>query len=259
VRVVGTLAVLYILLPIAVIVVLSFNKPAGRYNHTWNEFTFDNWTNICGARGLCESVGLSLRIAVLAALAATVIGALAAYAITRYRFTGRSGMNLLVLLPMAMPEVVLGASLLTLFVNAGLHLGFVTVLLAHVMFCISFVVITVKARLAMLDPSLDEAAMDLYATPWRTFRRVTLPLAAPGIAAGAMLAFALSFDDFIITNFNSGNAITFPMYVWGAARRGVPAQVNVVATMMFAVAISLTLLASLLAAQRRRRIERLRA
>ena len=253
IRVIGTLATVYLLLPIAVIVVMSLNKPAGRYNFTFNEFTLDNWTNMCGPYGLCDSVALSLQIALGAALAATVIGVLAAYALTRFRFRGQGMANILVLLPMTMPEVVLGASLLTLYVNVGIPLGPVAILLAHIMFCISFVIIVVKARLAMLDPSLTEAAADLYATPWRTFRRVTLPLAAPGILAGAVLAFALSLDDFIITNFNSGNAMTFPMYVWGAAKRGVPPQVNVIAVVIFLVVMALAVTMSIVATVRANR------
>ena len=250
IRVIGALATVYLLLPIAVIVVMSLNKPAGRYNFTFNEFTVDNWANMCGPYGLCSSVTLSLQIAFATAAAATIIGVLAAYALSRFKFRGRGAANILVLLPMTMPEVVLGASLLTLYVNVGIPLGPLTILLAHIMFCISFVIIVVKARLAMLDGQLTEAAADLYATPWRTFRRVTLPLAAPGILAGAVLAFALSFDDFIITNFNSGSATTFPMYVWGAAKRGVPPQVNVVATVIFLAVMTLAVTMSIVATVR---------
>jgi spermidine/putrescine transport system permease protein len=253
IRVIGALATVYLLLPIAVIIVMSLNKPAGRYNFTFNEFTFDNWMNMCGPYGLCDSVALSLQIAFGAAVAATIIGVLAAYALTRFKFRGQGVANILVLLPMTMPEVVLGASLLTLYVNVGVPLGPVAILLAHIMFCISFVIIVVKARLAMLDSGLTEAAADLYATPWRTFRRVTLPLAAPGILAGAVLAFALSLDDFIITNFNSGNAMTFPMYVWGAAKRGVPPQVNVIAVVIFLVVMSLAVTMSIVATVRENR------
>lgn len=253
IRVIGALATLYLLLPIVVIVIMSLNRPAGRYNFTFNEFTLDNWTNMCGPYGLCSSVGLSLRIALGAMLAASAIGVLAAYALTRFRFRGRGAANMLVLLPMTMPEVVLGASLLTLYVNVGLPLGPVTILLAHIMFSISFVVIVVKARLAMLDAGLLEAAADLYATPWRAFKRVTLPFATPGIVAGAVLAFALSFDDFIITNFNSGSSVTFPMYVWGASRRGVPPQVNVIATLIFLAVMSLAVIMSVVATVRQRR------
>lgn len=253
IRVVGLLATLYLLLPIGVIIVMSLNKPAGRYNFTFNEFTLDNWANMCGPYGLCASVSLSLQIALGTALAATVIGVLAAYALTRFHFRGRGSANLLVLLPMTFPEVVLGASLLTLYVNVGIPLGPLSILLAHIMFCISFVIIVVKARLAMLDANLTEAASDLYATPWRTFKRVTLPLAAPGILAGAVLAFALSFDDFIITNFNSGTSMTFPMYVWGASKRGVPPQVNVVATLIFLIVMALAVSMSIVATRRAQR------
>lgn len=248
----GLLTLAFMMLPIAVVIGFSFNDPAGRYNFTWNRFTTDNWSNLCGIEGLCDGVVLSLEIAVLATVIATVLGSLMAFALVRYRFKGRSASNVLVLLPMTMPEVVLGASLLTLFVNLKMPLGFTTILLAHVMFCLSFVVVTVRARLSGLDSHLEEAAMDLYATRWRTFRRVTLPLVMPGIAAAALLSFALSFDDFIITNFTAGSDVTFPVFVWGAARLGVPPQVNVVATIMFLVAISTVIVAQLITYHRRR-------
>ncbi|MCO5315218.1 MAG: ABC transporter permease [Solirubrobacterales bacterium] len=245
----GTLA--FMMLPIAVVIGFSFNNPAGRYNFTWSGFTTDNWTNLCGVEGMCGGVALSLKIALLATLIATILGTLMAFALIRYRFRGRSVTNVMVLLPMTMPEVVLGASLLTLFVNLKMELGFTTILLAHVMFCLSFVVVTVRARLAGMDDDLEEAAQDLYATRWRTFRRVTLPLVLPGIAAAALISFALSFDDFIITNFTAGSDVTFPVFIWGAARRGVPPQVNVVATIMFLVAISTVILAQVIAWRRR--------
>ena len=172
----------------------------------------------------------------------------------RHRFRGRSSANLLVFLPMATPEVVMGSSLLTLFVSLQVPLGATTILLAHVMFCLSFVVVTVKARIAGLDPRLEQAAMDLYADERQTFLRVTLPLVAPGIGAAALLAFALSFDDYIITNFNaSASSITFPMYVWGAAARGTPVQINVVGTVMFVLALAVVAVGQLLSARRRAR------
>jgi spermidine/putrescine transport system permease protein len=160
-----------------------------------------------------------------------------AFALVRYRFRARGAVNSLIFLPMAMPEVVMAASLLTLFLNMGVRLGFWTVLIAHIMFCLSFVVTAVKARVTSMDPRLEQAAQDLYAGPAQTFLRVTLPIAWPGIAAGALLAFALSFDDFVITNFTAGSTVTFPMYVWGAAQRGTPVQINVVGTAMFLVAV----------------------
>ena len=153
---------------------------------------------------------------------------------------------------MATPEVVLGASLLALFLNLQINLGFWTIVIAHVMFCISFVVVTVKARIASLDPRLEQAAMDLYANEWQTFRRITLPLVAPGIVAGALLAFSLSFDDFIITNFNSGSVNTFPKFVWVSSLRGIPAQANVIASAMFFLALAAVVFGQLVAGRRRK-------
>ena len=234
---VAVLVLAYLFLPIVVVVVFSFNHPAGRFNFAWQGFTLDAWQHPCSPAGMCDSVLLSLQIGLLATLVATVLGTLLAFGLVRHQFRGRATTSLLVFLPMATPEVVMGASLLTLFVNLGVQTGFGTILIAHILFNVSFVVVTVKARLAGLDSRLEEAAMDLYANEWQTFRRITLPLAAPGIFAGALLAFALSFDDFIITNFNSGSTITFPMFVWGAAQRGVPPQVNVIGTAMFVLAL----------------------
>lgn len=245
-------SLLYLMLPVAFVVLLSFNQPGGRFDYTFNRFTLDNWRDPCAAGGMCSSVALSLQIAVLTTLVATALGASIAFALTRHRFRARSSINLLIFLPMATPEVVMGSSLLTLFVSAQAPLGFTTILIAHIMFTVSFVVVTVKARLAGLDPSLEEAARDLYANAWSTFWRVTFPLAFPGILAAGMLAFALSFDDFIVTNFNAGNDVTFPMYVWGAARRGVPPEVNVIGTLMFVVALVAVLAGQGVAGRRQR-------
>jgi len=236
--VVAVLALVYLLLPNLVVVLFSFNKPNGRFNYTWQRFSLDAWLHPCAAPGMCESLSLSLKIGVVATLASTLLGTMIAFALARYRFHGRTASNLLIFLPMATPEVVMGSSLLTLFVSMGIPLGRTTILIAHIMFCLSYVVVTVKARIAGLDPRLEQAAADLYANEWQTFRRITLPLVAPGIAAGALLAFSLSFDDYIITNFNASNAsITFPMYVWGAAARGTPVQINVIGTAMFLLAV----------------------
>lgn len=238
----GLLVLLYMALPVLVVVLMSFNQ-GGRRGYEFRGFTFDNWANMCEPSGMCSSVLLSIQIAVLATLLATALGTLMAFAMVRHRFRGRSAANLLVFLPMASPEIVLGASLLALFVNAGFagQLGFWTIFVAHVMFCLSFVVITVKARLSGMDPRLEQAAADLYANEWQTFWRITFPLVFPGILAAALLSFSLSFDDFIVTNFNHGTTITFPMYVWGAARQGIPPQVNVIGTVMFLVALGLVL------------------
>ncbi|MFD0317568.1 ABC transporter permease [Streptomyces flavalbus] len=229
----------YLLLPNVVVTVFSFNNPKGRFNYEWQEFSLDAWKDPCGVSGLCDSLTLSLQLAFWATLGATVLGTMIAFALVRYRFRARGPINSLIFLPMAMPEVVMAASLLTLFLNMGAQLGFWTILIAHIMFCLSFVVVAVKARVMSMDPRLEQAAQDLYAGPVQTFLRVTLPIAAPGIAAGALLAFALSFDDFIITNFNSGATVTFPMFVWGSAQRGTPVQINVVGTAMFLIAVLL--------------------
>ena len=250
---VAVLALVYLLLPNLVVVLFSFNKPNGRFNYTWQRFSLDAWLHPCAAAGMCQSLSLSLKIGVAATLASTLLGTMIAFALARYRFRGRTGSNLLIFLPMATPEVVMGSSLLTLFVSMGIPLGRITILIAHIMFCLSYVVVTVKARIAGLDPRLEQAAADLYANEWQTFRRITLPLVAPGIAAGALLAFSLSFDDYIITNFNASNAsVTFPMYVWGAAARGTPVQINVIGTAMFVLAVLAVALGQLAGRRRAR-------
>jgi spermidine/putrescine transport system permease protein len=236
---VGLMVLAYLFLPIAVVAGLSVNRPSSRLSYDFNEFTWDNWRHPCATADMCDAVARSVRIGLLATVVATALGTLMAFALVRHRFRGRSTTNVLVFLPMATPELVMGSSLLTLFVAGGVPQGFWTVVIAHVLFCLSFVVVTVKARLAGMDRRLEEAAMDLYASPAQTFLRVTLPLVAPGIVAAALLAFSLSFDDFIVTNFTSGTTVTFPMYVWGAAQRGIPPQVNVIGTAMFAVAVLL--------------------
>lgn len=232
----AALALLYLFLPVIVVIVFSFNDNAGRFNFTWQGFTLDSWLNPCGVAGLCQAMTRSIQIAIVSTIVATALGTMVAFALVRHRFRGRGLTNLLIFLPMASPEVVLGSAMLALFLNVGVRTGFLTILLGHIMFNISYVVVTVKARLLGMDSRLEEAAMDLYADEWQTFRRVTLPLVTPGIVAAALLAFALSFDDFIITLFNSGNTTTFPLFVYGAAQRGIPPQINVMGTALFAVA-----------------------
>jgi spermidine/putrescine transport system permease protein len=231
------LVLLYLFLPIAVVILFSFNNPAGRFNYTWQGFTFKNWENPFGFPGLSSAIQISLEIAILSSLVATALGTLIALALVRYGFRGRGLVNLLIFMPMTTPEVVMGASLLALFVGWGVQLGFLTIFIAHVMFNISYVVVTVKARLVGFDRHLEEAAMDLGANEWTTFGRVTLPLIMPGILAAGLLAFALSVDDFVITYFNSGATTTFPLFVWGAARVAVPAQINVIGTAIFVIAV----------------------
>jgi len=230
----------YLFIPVAYTFVFSFND-SGKSNLIWKGFTLRNWQNPCGAPEVCSALSNSIKIGLLATTFATILGTMVAFAVARYSFKGRSASNLLIFLPMATPEVVLGASLLSLFLLFKINPGFWPTVIAHVMFCISFVVVTVKARIASLDPRLEQAAMDLYANELETFRRVTFPLVAPGIAGAALLAFSLSFDDFIITNFNSGTVTTFPKFVYVAAARGIPAQANVIGSSMFFLALALVI------------------
>ena len=233
----GALAIAYMLIPIGLIVVFSFNDPAGKFNFTWQGFTLSNWAHPFEITALTDALLVSLRLAALATLISTVLGTMIALALVRYDFFGRRASNYLIVIPTATPEVVLGASLLSMFLIYGLSLGFTTLLIAHVMFCISFVVIVVRSRLIGFDRSLEEAAQDLGADPFTTFRKVTLPLIWPGIIAGAMLAFALSIDDFVVSNFTAGTEVTFPLYIFGAAQRGIPVQVYIIATMLFTVTV----------------------
>ena len=249
-RVYAVLAFVYLFIPVAYTFAYSFND-SGKSNLAWRGFTTRKWTNPCGAPDVCPALVNSIQIGLAATAISTVLGTMVAFALARHRFRGRSTTNLVIFLPMATPEVVLGASLLALFLNLGVPLGTNTIVIAHVMFCISFVIVTVKARIAGLDPRLEQAAMDLYANELQTFRRVTLPLVAPGTLAGALLAFALSFDDFIITNFNSGDVNTFPKFVWVSSLRGIPAQANVIASAMFIIALVLVVAAQLLSGRRR--------
>jgi spermidine/putrescine transport system permease protein len=250
IRVYMALAFIYLFIPVAYTIVFSFND-SGKSNITWQGFTFEKWLNPCGAPRVCEALGNSVKIGLLATIFSTILGTLIAFAIGRYAFRGRSASNLLIFLPMATPEIVLGASILSLFLVLQINPGFWPTVIAHVVFCVSFVVVTVKARIASLDPRLEQAAMDLYANEFQTFRRVTLPLVAPGIAAAALLAFSLSFDDFIITNFNSGTVTTFPKFVYGAAARGIPAQANVIASAVFFIALALVIIGQVVSRKRK--------
>jgi spermidine/putrescine transport system permease protein len=229
----------YLMLPIVVVALFSFNNPPGKFNYTWHSFTWNNWRYWNGVPGIQSAIVLSLEIALIASLVATALGTMIALALVRYNFRTRAVTNVLIFLPLSTPEIVLGASLLTLFLQfTFVQFGFVTILIAHVMFCISFAVVTVKARLIGFDRHLEEAAMDLGANEWTTFRKVTLPLITPAILAAFLLCFAISIDDFVVTYFNAGTSVTFPIYVWNSARIGAPAQVNVIGTAIFVIAIS---------------------
>ncbi len=245
----AALALIFLLVPIAYTFVFSFNDSI-KSNISWRGFTLDNWTGVCSAQGVCEAFGNSVFIGVVATLAATTLGTMIAIALVRYRFRFRSGISLLLFLPMATPEVVLGAGLAAEFLGAGVPKGIGTIIIAHTVFCVSFVVVTVKARVASLDPALEEAGRDLYGSPAQVFWRITFPLLLPGIIAAALLSFALSFDDFIITSFNSGSASTFPKFVYVAASRGIPAEANVIASAVFLIAIALVIVSQVGAAMR---------
>ena len=235
------LAVIYLLLPVAIIILFSFNDPIGRRNFVWQKFSLDAWFNPLGVPGLGNAVWLSLVIAFVSTLVATILGTLMAIALVRYEFKGKGLTNSLIFLPMATPEIVMGASLLTLFVSIGnppfFPLNLITILIAHILFNISYVVVTVRARLVGFPRHLEEAAMDLGANGWVTFRKVTFPLILPGIIAAALLAFSLSIDDFVITNFSAGQTQTFPMFIYSQARVGVPVQVYVIGSIIFLVAV----------------------
>jgi spermidine/putrescine transport system permease protein len=244
----------YLILPVAVMILFSFNDPTGRSNLNWREFSLDAWFNPLGRPGLADAVRNSLIVALLSTIVATTLGTMIGLALSRYAFRGRAATNILIFLPMSTPEIVLGASLLTTFVASvqlplpeGLvfPLSIRTILIAHIMFNISFVVVTVKARLANFPRHLEEAAMDLGANEWTTFWKVTFPLILPGVVAAALLAFSLSIDDYVITAFTSGQTETFPLYIYGSQLRGIPVQVNVIGTMIFVGAVGLVLLTTL--------------
>nr|WP_233613345.1 ABC transporter permease [Leucobacter edaphi] len=243
------------MLPIAHVIVFSFND-AGRNNIIWRGFTLDNWQNPCGAPQVCTAFGNSLLVGAVATVVATTLGTLIAIALVRYRFKFRSTVSLLLFTPMATPEVVLGAGLAAQFLLAGVEKGIGTIILAHTMFCISYVVVAVKARVASLDPAIEEAGRDLYASPGQVFWRVTLPMLMPGIIGAALLSFALSFDDFIITNFNAGTATTFPKFIYVSALKGVPAQANVLASIVFVGALLLVIIVQMVNINKKKRLAR---
>lgn len=241
VPVAAMITLIYLLLPIVHVIVFSFND-AGRNNINWRGFTLSNWQNPCGAPQVCQAFGNSILVGVVATIVATVLGTMIAIALVRYQFKGRSTVSLLLFTPMATPEVVLGAGLAAQFVLAGVERNIVTVILAHIMFCISYVVVAVKARVSSLNPAIEEAGRDLYASPAQVFWRITLPMLIPGIIGAALLSFALSFDDFIVSNFTAGTENTFPKFIYTAAQRGVPAQANVLASVVFIGALLLVII-----------------
>ena len=230
------LVVVFLFLPIAVMIVFSFNNPLGRQNITWQGFTLQNYVTVWSRPDITGPLTLSLAIAAVSTLVATTLGTMMGLALTRYRFRGSGASNLLVFIPITAPEIILGAALLTMWVSFGVERGFATILISHIMFNVSFVVVTIRARLAGFNRSLEEAGMDLYADGMTTFRKVTFPLIFPGILAAALLAFALSIDDYVITLFSAGHTLTFPLWVVGVSRLGIPPEVNVLGTLILLLA-----------------------
>lgn len=247
------LALVYLFVPIAWIVMFSFNDPVGNYNIVWQRFTLDNWRNPFTETALTDAFIESLKIAAISTAVATVFGSMIALSLARYRFRGSNPLNFLLVLPLTTPEIVLGSSLAALFLDWDFSRGFTTVVIAHIMFQISFVALTVRARVRGFDWTLEQAAQDLGATPLRTFRKVTFPLILPGVLAAALLSFALSIDDFIITLFNAGALSTFPIYINGSFRIRFPPQVNVLASLILLASIALMVIGLVWGMRSRRR------
>jgi spermidine/putrescine transport system permease protein len=254
VNVAAVLGLLYLFAPIIVIVAFSFNEPVGKYNIVWQGFTLDNWASPFSDEALTDALFVSLRVALVSSVIAAVLGTMIALSLSRFRFKGSGAVNLFLVLPLTSPEVVLGGSLATLFLSRGVDFGYTTVIIAHVMFQISFVAVTVRARIRGFDWTLEQAAMDLGASPQRAFWRITFPLILPGILAAWLLSFALSIDDFIITFFNAGSLVTFPLQIFGASRVAIPPQINVLASMLLLLSIALMVGALLIESRRQRMI-----
>jgi spermidine/putrescine transport system permease protein len=254
VNVAAVLGLLYLFAPIVVIVIFSFNKPLGKFNIVWQGFTLDNWASPFSDKALTDALFVSLRVALISSVLAAVLGTMIALSLSRYRFKGSGAVNLFLVLPLTSPEVVLGSSLATLFLSRGVDFGYTTVIIAHVMFQISFVAVTVRARIRGFDWTLEQAAMDLGASPQRAFWRITFPLILPGILAAWLLSFALSIDEFIITFFNAGSLVTFPLQIFGASRVAIPPQINVLASMLLFLSVALMVGALLIESRRQRMI-----
>ena len=254
INVAALLGLLYLFAPIVVIIVFSFNDPNGKFNIAWQGFTLDNWANPFAEKALTDALFVSLRVAIISSVIAAILGTMIALSLSRYRFKGSGAINLFLVLPLTSPEVVLGSSLATLFIARGVEFGYITVIIAHVMFQVSFVAVTVRARIRGFDWSLEQAAMDLGASPQRAFWRITFPLILPGILAAWLLSFALSIDDFIITFFNAGSLVTFPLQIFGASRVAIPPQINVLASMLLFVSIALMVTGLVIESRRQRMI-----
>ena len=245
------LMIAYFCLPIAVMIVFGFNDTKGRLNLRWQGFTLTWYRDLFSIPALSTALRNSLAIAVISTAVVTALGTMLGLALGRYRFRGKGVFDLVIFSSISSPELVMGASLLSLFITLQFARGFATILIAHILFSLAFVAVTVRARVLGLDPTLEEAAQDLGADPWTTFRKITLPLLAPGIVAGALLAFALSIDDYVVTSFVNGQVETFPIWVYGATRIGVPPQVNVMGTLIFLGGVAIAVGNALLARRQR--------
>ena len=237
----AVLGLLFLFTPIFVTILFSFNEPTGKYNYIWNKFSLSGWTDPLKYPELTDALIFSLKIAVVVTAIATVLGTLMGLAMVKYKFRAKGMIGAILILPLTMPEIVLGFSLLTLFVSINWSRGFITIIIAQVMFSVSYVATTVRARIRGFDWRLEEAALDLGASPFRTFRKITLPLIAPGVVAAAMLTFALSLDDFIITYLNSGLDNTFPIQIWNMKRSKIPVQINVFSTALLVISVILAI------------------
>lgn len=227
----------YLYLPIAVLIVLSFNE--NRLATIWTGFSTKWYGTVLGNDDIIRAATNSLVVATTAMLVATVIATLAALGMAKRRFRGQDAVSALIALPLVVPEIVTAVATLLFFVLVGLKLGLLTVMIAHTVFCIPFAYLPIRARLEGLDPRLAEAAADLYANDWQAFRRVTLPLLWPGILSGAMLAFIISLDDFVITYFVAGaGGTTLPVYIFGMIRIGITPEVNAISALMLVVSIA---------------------
>ena len=252
----AALALVYLFTPILYIVLFSFNQPRGNFNIEWQQFTLDNWKRPFADAALAGALWVSLEIAAISTVVSTLLGSLIAIALSRYKFKGAGPVNFFLVLPLTTPEIVLGSALATLFLSQGIvEFGFTTIVIAHIMFQVSYVALIVRARIRGFDWTLEQAAQDLGASPLQTFWKVTFPLILPGILAAALMAFALSIDDFIITFFNAGSTVTFPLQIFGASRVRIPPQINVLATIILLVSVALLLAGTLFGNRRRRSLE----
>ncbi|NUT45627.1 MAG: ABC transporter permease [Thermoactinospora sp.] len=244
------LVILWLASPIFVMILFGFNDTPSKSNTSWHGFTLKWYRELFAIDGLTDALITSLLIAVVSTVITVVIGTMLGLALGKHRFKGQGATNFLVFAAISTPELVMGASLLSLFVSANLPRDSITIIIAHVLFSLAFVTVTVRARVLTLDPSLEEAAKDLGASPWGTFRQVTLPAILPGVLAGAMLAFALSIDDYVVTSFVNGSTITFPLWIVGSVKTGIPPQVNVMGTLIFGIGVLIAISQSIAARRR---------